>query len=182
MLSGVALRVYRRRQAAKRYGAESHRERKAIPWPRVSGTSALGFALVPLVGAHAVVNRILPLWQEGGNANIGLEYVSHGFARHRLLSFMVFVPLTALMSWHVVWGWAKWLGWNPEQVTQGGQEGDLRRKRRWYVINAISAGVAALWMAGGLGIVGRGGEAQGWLAKEYDGLFARIPVFGHWRQ
>lgn len=126
------------------------------------------------------MNRVLPLWQEGGNANIGLEYVSHGFARHPLVSFAVYVPLVGIMSWHFAWGWAKWLGWSPAQVAEGGYGGEMRRKRRWYAINAISAGLAALWMAGGLGIVGRGGPAHGWLAKEYDGLFARIPVFGKW--
>lgn len=132
------------------------------------------------VGAHAFVNRILPLWQEGGNANIGLEYVSHGFARHPIVSYAVYVPFLGVMSWHVVWGWAKWLNWNPDQVVQGGYEGQQRKKRRWWSLNAISAAVALTWMAGGLGIVGRGGAAQGWLAKEYDGLFGSIPLVGHW--
>ncbi|KAF2097622.1 hypothetical protein NA57DRAFT_58194 [Rhizodiscina lignyota] len=180
ILSGLTLRLYRRREIAKRYGAETHSQRRRIPWPKLSGTSALGLALVPLVGAHAFVNRILTLWQEGGNANIGLEYVAHGFARHPLASFAVYVPLLGVMSWHVVWGWARWLGWSPAQVTQGGYDGQISRKRRWYAVNAISAGLAVLWLAGGLGVVGRGGPSQGWLAKEYDGLFSRIPIFGPW--
>lgn len=180
VLSGLALRIYRRRQAAKRYGAESRSERKRIPWPRVSGTSALGFTLAPLVGAHAFVNRILPLWQEGGNANIGLEYVSHGFARHPIMSIIVYLPLLGAVSFHVVWGWARWMGWHPEQVVQGGYEGRVKKRRRWYTINAVGAAVTALWMAGGMGIVGKGGAAQGWLAKEYDMLFSRIPLIGQW--
>lgn len=180
ILSGVGLRLYRRRQAALRYGAENHRERKSIPWPKLSGTSALGFALTPLVAGHMFVNRLLPLWQEGGNANIGLEYVSHGFAKHPLLSFAWFVPLIGVMSWHVTWGWAKWLGWNPAQVTEGGQEGQIKRKRRWWAVNGVSAVIATVWMAGGLGVIGRGGGALGWLGKEYDMLFSRIPIIGKW--
>lgn len=126
------------------------------------------------------MNRALPLRYEGGSANVGLEYVSHGFAKHPVISFAGFSLLVAVGSWHFVWGWAKWFGWNPNQVTQGGYEGQLRRKRRSYIINGIAAVVAGLWLAGGLGVVGRGGEATGWLAKEYDELYRRIPVFGQW--
>lgn len=178
VLSGVGLRLYRRRQAALRYGAESRKERKSIPWPKLSGTSALGYALMPLVAGHMFVNRLLPLWQEGGNANIGLEYVSHGFAKHPLLSFAWFVPLIGAMSWHVTWGWARWTGWCPSQVTDSGSEGQVKRKRRWWAINGISAAVTIVWMAGGLGVVGRGGQAIGWLGTEYDMLFSRIPLIG----
>lgn len=180
ILSGVTLRLYRRRQTATRYGAENRRERKSIPWPKLSGTSALGYALVPLVLGHAFVNRLLPLWQEGGNANIGLEYVSHGFAKHPIISFAFYVPLLGVMSWHTTWGWARWLGWSPAQLIEGGQDGAIKRKRRWWTLNGISLAITAVWLAGGLGVVGRGGEAHGWLGKEYDLLFSRIPLIGRW--
>jgi hypothetical protein len=126
------------------------------------------------------VNRVLPLWYEGGSANVGLEYVSHGFAKHPVISFAGFTALVSVGSWHIVWGWAKWLGLSPAQVTQGGYEGQMQRKRRFYVVNGIAALVAGLWLAGGLGVVGRGGEATGWLAKEYDELYGRIPLVGQW--
>ncbi|KAF2432823.1 hypothetical protein EJ08DRAFT_585026 [Tothia fuscella] len=178
--AGLALRFYRRRQSVYRYGAESREERRTIQWPKLSGTSALGYILTPLVLGHAFVNRVLPLWYEGGSANVGLEYVSHGFARHPVISFAGFTVMVGVGSWHIVWGWAKWLGLNPASVSQGGYDGHLARKRRFYIVNGFAALVAGLWLAGGLGVVGRGGEATGWLAKEYDELYRRIPLVGHW--
>jgi hypothetical protein len=111
---------------------------------------------------------------------VGLEYVSHGFAKHPIISFTGFTALVGVGSWHIVWGWAKWLGLQPAQVTQTGAEGQLRRKRRSYILNGVAFAVAGLWLAGGLGVVGRGGEATGWLAKEYDELYKRIPFVGQW--
>ncbi|KAF2843290.1 hypothetical protein M501DRAFT_994171 [Patellaria atrata CBS 101060] len=178
--SGLALRLYRRNQSAKRYGAESRSDRRLVAWPKVSGTSALGFALTFLVGGHAFINRVLPLWLEGSSSNIGLEYVSHGFAKHPVVSTLGFSTLVGVAAWHAVWGWAKWLRWNPDQVTEGGGQGQLRKKQRWYTINGISALVTVLWMAGGLGVVGRGGEVGGWMGREYDAMYRRIPVVGHW--
>ena len=54
------------------------------------------------------------------------------------------------------------------------------KKRRRYALNGISAVLAGVWMAGGLGVVGRGGAASGWLAREYDMLYQKIPVLGGW--
>jgi hypothetical protein len=53
---------------------------------------------------------------------------------------------------------------------------DKKAKRRWWAINGISAGLAGLWMAGGLGVVARGGKADGWVGKGYDALYAKIPL------
>jgi hypothetical protein len=164
----------------RRYGAESRTDRKRIAWPPVSGTSALGFALTPLVLGHVYVNRVLPLLHDGSSANVGLEYVAHGFARHRAVSFVGFSALVGVATWHFVWGAAKWMRWTPASVVKHGPEGQVIRKRRWYVLNAVSAAVTALWLAGGLGVVGRGGQAEGWLAGVYDELYQRIPFFGQW--
>lgn len=140
----------------------------------------LGLAMTPLVLGHAFINRVIPLWYEGGSANVGLEYVSHGFAKHPIISYAGFTVLVGVGSWHVVWGWAKWLGLTPAQVTSYGQEGQSRKKRRFYVINGVAFALASLWLAGGLGVVGRGGEATGWLGREYDELYRRIPIVGQW--
>lgn len=177
--SGVALRLYRRKQNLKRYGAENRSDRRMIAWPKLSGTSALGYAMYPLVIGHVFVNRIIPLWYEGGSSSINLAYVSHGFAKHPVVSFVGFGALVTVSVWHVVWGWAKWLNLAPTQVTQGGAEGQLRRKRRWYLVNAVSAVVSALWLAGGLGVIGRGGAVGGWVGKEYDELYRHIPLIGN---
>lgn len=123
------------------------------------------------------MNRILPWWVEGGNESIGLSYVAHGFARFPALSFVAYVGLVTAGSWHFVWGAAKWLGWIPAAVRR---DDAWRRKWRWYVLNGISMVLAGVWLAGGLGVVGRGGEVKGWVGRGYDELFKRIPGLGRW--
>lgn len=180
--SGLALRLYRRRQTLKRYAGDSatFSERRSVPWPHLSGTSALGYLATALVGGHAFANRVLPLWVEGSSAGIGLEYVSHAFARHPGVAFAGFSALVGVTVWHAVWGWAKWLGLSPASVVDPGLEGQLRRKRRWYGVNALAATVAGLWLWGGVGVVGQGGPATGWVAKDYDTLFKSIPYVGEY--
>ncbi len=51
-------------------------------------------------------------------------------------------------------------------------------KRRWWVINSVSALAAGVWMAGGLGVVARGGSATGWIGKGWDDLYSRVPLLG----
>lgn len=99
---------------------------------------------------------------------MGLEFVSHGFAKHPLVSWMGYVALVGIGAGHFVWGVARWTGWMPVGS-------DKKARRRWWTVNGIAAGVAALWMAGGLGVVGRGGLADGWVGKGYDALYAKIP-------
>lgn len=86
----------------------------------------------------------------------------------------------------MVWGWAKWFGfaqaagWKVPWPTGNAivdRQTKRRRRRRLVAINAIALGVTALWAAGGLGVVARGGETLGWVGKVYDGLFDRIPGF-----
>lgn len=180
IVSGLALRVYRRRTTTRRYGAESREEKRRIEYPPVSGISALGFASTGLVLGHAFINRILPLWYEGSSANVGLEYVSHGFAKHPIASFTGFTLLVSVTVFHGVWGWAKWLSYTPAQVTQPGSERFVEKKKRWYIINGTAVLSTVIWLAGGLGVVGRGGAADGWLAGVYDSLYRRIPVIGRW--
>lgn len=173
--SGIALRLYRRRQTLLRYGAETKTDRRTIPWPALSGTSALGYALVPLASFHVWTTRLLPLYAHGDSSLINLSYISHGFAKHPIISFSGFTALVGIGAWHFVWGAAKWLGFAPSQVSAHESQKSLVRKRRWYGINAISAVVAGLWLAGSLGIVGRDGAVIGWIGKEYDDLYSYIP-------
>ena len=93
------------------------------------------------------------------------------------------MQLAALLlagCFHFVWGGAKWLGFTPDQVTVTGPTRQEQKKRRWLIINGVAAGVTALWMAGGFGIIGRGGPAVGWIARQYDEMYASIPLVGHW--
>jgi hypothetical protein len=176
--SGVALRFYRRRQALKRYGAETQRDRKTIPWPPFSVISILGHLLVPLAGFHVWTTRILPTYMHGDQSLINVSYVSHGFAKSPLISFAGFTALIGVGVFHITWGWAQWLGLKPDQVSETDSRRSLIRKRRWYGINAVAALVTGLWLAGGLGIVGRGGETSGWIGKEFDELYHSMPVIG----
>ena len=163
------------------YGAETHSERRRIKWPRVSGTSALGFALTPLVAAHMFVNRITPLVVDGDSSGVGLGYVAHAFAKHPGVAFSAYVALVGVGAWHVAWGWAKWLGLSPETAKGADTtERELARKRRWYGVNGVAALLAGVWMAGGLGVVARGGETKGWAGRNFDRLFGSIPLVGGW--
>ncbi|KAF1365553.1 hypothetical protein EJ07DRAFT_151039 [Lizonia empirigonia] len=173
--AGIALRLSRRRQALHRYGAETQTDKRRIPWPALSGTSLLGYTLLPLAGFHIWTTRILPLYMHGDNSLISLSYISHGFATHPFLSFAGFAALVATAVAHFAWGAAYWLGWTPGQVGVYAAHKHLERKRRWYGINAVAALVSALWLAGGLGVVGRAGKMVGWVGREFDELYAYIP-------
>ena len=176
--SGIALRLYRRHQLAKRYGAESKSQRRLLSWPKLSWKSASGYALLPAVAIHTLVNRIVPLWADGGSSGVGLQYVAHGFAKHPLVANLGYIMLVGLASFHVVWGWAQWLGKTPDQSTDLGFSRKEGQKRRWWSINIASTSLAISWMAGGLGIVGRGGRATGWIGKGFDDLYRQIPIVG----
>jgi hypothetical protein len=178
--SGIALRIYRRRQALFRYGAETHRDRKTIPWPALSGTSTLGYLTTVVVGAHVWTTRILPMYMHGDSSMISLSYVSHSFELFPYLGFAGMTGLVGISVWHMVWGAAKWLGLAPSQVTDTDSPRHLVKKRRWYGINAAAALVTGLWLAGGLGIVGRGGKTVGWIGREFDELYKSLPLIGRW--
>ncbi|RDA94925.1 hypothetical protein CP533_0177 [Ophiocordyceps camponoti-saundersi (nom. inval.)] len=173
--AGLALRLLRRWQNMRRYGAATpamyalHRKRTATNdsvrlWPSLSYVSASGYVLTVLYAAHVAVNRVLPLVVEGDSANIGLAYVAHGFARHPGLALAAYAGLIATACGHMAWGTARWLG-----LADGRSS-----KRRRMGVNAAAAGMAALWAAGGLGVVARGGAAQGWVAAAYDHMLAAV--------
>ena len=184
--SGILLRLHRRRVAAVRYGAETRSQRQKIPWPKLSGTSALGYVLAPLVAGHVFVNRIIPLIYEGGSSGVGLQYVAHGFAKDPWVAGIGYVGFVGVASWHVVWGSAKWLGVLPENVSgtdedgvgMGEEEREGRKRVRWWIVNGVAAALAGLWMAGGLGVVARGGAMTGWLGRGWDELYRKIPILG----
>jgi len=137
-------------------------------------------SLVPLISGHVLVNRITPLIVEGGSSGVGLGFVSHGVSYHPIFANIAYAALIAVGGWHFVWGAAKWQGWLPETVSEDSGYGHKRRRRRWWVLNAVAAAVTSLWMAGGMGVVLRGGPGAGWEAKGWDEILARIPVVTPW--
>ncbi|KAL2023004.1 hypothetical protein VTK56DRAFT_4219 [Thermocarpiscus australiensis] len=196
--AGVALRLVRRAHNLRRYYGSDDGKIPAPPrpspscvstyrgWPPFSYIAASGYVFAAALAAHVFVNRGLPLLVEGDSANVGLAYVAHGFARHGAASWPAYAVLLGAGCGHMVWGWAKWLGaaqaagWRLERHTGNAgvdRTSRRRRRRRLLVINAVSAAVAAVWAAGGLGVVARGGPTLGWVGKIYDGLFAKVPGF-----
>ena len=123
-----------------------------------------------------LVNRVVPLMREGGSSGVGLQFVSHGFAKHPLVAGVGYAVLVGIGSAHFVWGWARWLGWGLESLVWDGEG----KRWRWWEVNALSALVAGVWMAGGLGIVGRGGQTEGWIGRGFDELYRAVPVVGRW--
>jgi hypothetical protein len=172
--SGLSIRLIRRSHNLKRYGyahvTPSERLRRGLKvWPIVSWQALSGYVLATATAAHVYVNRILPLVVDGDSSGIGLGYVAHGFAKHPALAWGAYAVLLGAAGLHVVWGAAKYAG-----VTGKGERRE--RRRRWWAVNAVAAALTALWAAGGLGVVARGGKATGWVAKGWDGLYSRIPL------
>ena len=178
--SGITLRVYRRRQNAKRHGAYTHKDRQTIPWPKLSLTSALGYALYPMMAAHVLVNRITPQNVDGGSSSVGLRYFAHGIAKHPILTSIGYAGMLGVASWHFVTGGAKYLKLSSEYITDGGDYGAKRKRNRGWIINGVAALMAAAWIAGGLGVIGRGGSGQGWEAKHWDEIYRAVPGLGRW--
>lgn len=133
------------------------------------------------MAGHVAVNRLLPLWVDGGSSAIGLDWVGHGLASgpawHQIGGKVAYVMLVAMVGGHVVWGWAQWLGLKPEQVSAAATtaEGKKRRTRRWWGVNGVSVLVVVSWLAGGMGVVGRNGRVSAWVGKHYDELLRRVP-------
>ena len=184
VLSGLSLRVYRRFQAAKRYGAETHAQRQKMSkalWPKLSLTSGLGYALYPMMAAHIIVNRITPLKVHGDSSSVGLRFFSYGVKRHPWLASLGYTVMVSVASWHFVGGAAKYLRLTREYVTEGGDFGAQKRAWRDRAVNAVSALIATIWVLGGVGVVGRGiGAAppSAWEMKQWDQVYNAIPVVG----
>ncbi|KAF5021086.1 hypothetical protein F66182_6875 [Fusarium sp. NRRL 66182] len=195
--SGIALRLLRRSQNMKRYGAATpgmyalHRSRTeledlksaraASPWPALSYISISGYAFAAFFTAHVFVNRFLPLQIEGDSSNIGLAYVAHGFARHPVTAWISYVGLLAAGCGHMIWGQAKWFGLAPSTTTIWGtstaaaeKKARRQRRRRWIALHGAATAFAALWAVGGLGVVARDGLMDGWIGKVYDDIFSAV--------
>lgn len=100
---------------------------------------------------------------------MGLGFVSHGFAKHPVIAWGGYTALIGIGAGHFVWGIARWIGWTPVGS-------DKKANRRWWTINGIASSAIALWMAGALGVVARGGLADGWVGKGYDALYSKVPL------
>lgn len=194
--SGIALRYIRQSRRARLYGAETSRQRKAAKAANAPSIQAqLGYLLIPFLGTHVLINRLGPWYVDGGSSSVGLGYVAHGFARSPWMIGTWYFAFIGIGVWHFVGGWAWWMGWRERSrldrekekrlgTTAGflGNPGEMevlrRRKRRTWIIRGLVLAGTALWLAGGVGVVGRGGFGSGWEAKTWDSIYSRIPLIG----
>ncbi|KIX93618.1 uncharacterized protein Z520_10796 [Fonsecaea multimorphosa CBS 102226] len=180
--SGIALRLYRRRLTARRHGAETLSQRRKmkskIPWPKLSLTSAAGYALYPMFVAHMLSMRIIPKQVDGSSASVGLRYFAHGIAQDPYIGMTSYALFVSVASYHVVSGAAKFLKLSAEYVVGGGDEGRKRRTWRGRIVNGVAAAIAGAWVAGGLGVVGTAGRGTGWEASHWDKIYRAMPVIG----
>lgn len=196
IVAGITLRNIRGSRRARLYGAETRDQRSLLSfWPRVSAQARTGYVITPLIGLHVLVNRLTPVLVEGGSSGVGLGYVAHGIARRPVFWNIFYVVIASASVWHFVGGWATWMGWRvttarKQRRSKGSLEESLghpvnqdtvkRQRKRWWVVNGVAAAGAAFWLAGALGIVGRGGEGTGWEAQGWNDLYRQVPVIGEW--
>ncbi|KIW66358.1 hypothetical protein PV04_05694 [Phialophora macrospora] len=178
VVSGVALRLYRRRITALRHGAETHKQRRKIAWPKFTLTALAGYALYPMFALHVLSMRVTPRRVDGSSASVGLRYFAHGVSSHPAVGLAAHVLLIGTASYHFVTGAAKFMRVSSEYIVGGGEDGRVKRKWRGTIINGVAALVAGVWIAGGLGVVGVSGRGVGWEATHWDAIFREVPLVG----
>lgn len=148
--------------------------------------------MIPLLGLHVAVNRAIPLKVDGGSSSVGLGYVAHGFARSPIFWNLFYILFVTTSVWHLVGGLATWMGIRvttarKERVRTSKtgilgetREETLRRRRNKWLVHGVAAVTAAIWLAGGLGIVGRRGSGSSWEATSWDKLYSSVPIIGSW--
>ena len=127
---------------------------------------------------HVLVNRITPKNVDGGSSGVGLRYFAHGIAKHPVLTNVGYAGMLCVASWHFVTGGAKYLRLSREYITDGGDYGVRKRRNRDWMVNGVAALVAGAWIAGGLGVIGRGGSGEGWEARNWDRIYKAVPGLG----
>lgn len=193
--SGIMLRNIRASRRARLYGSDPRDQKTLLKfWPRLNLQVRTGYLLVPLIGTHALVNRVTPLLVDGGSSGVGLGYVAHGIARSPVVWNIYYLLFVAVGVWHIVGGWATWMGWRVTTRADRGNKGSLegyletpksqqrakRQRKMWWAVNGIAVLGASIWLAGALGVIGRAGEGTGWEAKGWNEIYRQVPVVGGW--
>ncbi|KAK7204988.1 hypothetical protein BZA70DRAFT_167754 [Myxozyma melibiosi] len=147
--SGLILRLHKIFRDRKWYAKRT----------KLSRVSFSGVLLLPLVAAHVVACRVAPLAVDGDSASISLRYIARGLDRMpggALTGLLLYSALVGLASYHVCYGWAKWLRWP-------------RRKMMYVHAAAASSFVVGVL---GLRVVARGAaDVPLWAAAKYDEMY-----------
>ncbi|KAK9355487.1 hypothetical protein V1523DRAFT_404844 [Lipomyces doorenjongii] len=143
LISGAVLRIHKVRRDKRWYS-------RRLKMSRISFT---GYLLAPLVTAHVVVTRVIPLIKEGDSSIISLRYISRGFVRSRLTSWSLYTAMLGLTVYHVGYGWSRWL-----------------RIRKYTRVRIAGVAVFALGIWG-LRVVSKGCNMAEWLGKKYDMMY-----------
>ncbi|CUS10905.1 unnamed protein product [Tuber aestivum] len=157
--SGFALRAYRSYQQRQRYGGKPPKSVSQWRLKNFSGASLAGYVMIPFVALHAALLRGVPLWVDGDSSQIGLEFLAHGFSIGKWGKWIgagFYTAMVGLVSYHVVYGWAKYLKVSP-------------RNRRITAGTAMM--VAGAWLSGLCVVVSRSGPVRGFLGRHHDRLY-----------
>ncbi|TGZ82060.1 hypothetical protein EX30DRAFT_213944 [Ascodesmis nigricans] len=158
--SGLLLRALKYRTARKNYGGQVPSSVSPFRWRNLTKIAKTGWVLVPLVAAHAVLLRWLPLVVDGDSSSVGLEYVGWGFLRglkSAVVSGVAYTALVGVGMWHTLGGVAEW--WK------------VRDSRRRTVVTGTQVVMGAVWLAGvGRVVWGSRGVRQ-FAERQFEGLY-----------
>lgn len=122
-----------------------------------------GYALVTFLMAHVVLNRFGPVSELGDSSMINFDYVAQQFHHNPWLSWLAYVPLVILSSYHVISGWKIWLA-----GSRGSLATKLFRKKNWAVAATSALGITSLV------ILSRVEQVTGWVANQYTKVFTSL--------
>ncbi|KAI5303611.1 3-oxoacyl-[acyl-carrier-protein] synthase [Ascosphaera pollenicola] len=108
VLSGTLRRALRQRRHNRLFGTAPGKKSTSLK-PSLQGK--FGYALVSLLGTHALINRVVPLYVDGGSSSVGLGYVSYGLQKAPWSMSLGYIALVGATAWHVVGGTALYFGW-----------------------------------------------------------------------
>lgn len=98
--SGIILRLHQAYLTKKNYNR--------LRLPRLSPVAVSGYILAPLVTGHLILTRLAPLDLLGDSSLISLDYISYGFHKYPIVSWIGYIALGFLTLHHSIWGYKKW--------------------------------------------------------------------------
>lgn len=191
VLSGTLRRILRQRRHARMFGITPGKKPTSVGF---GSQDKVGYALILLLGTHVVVNRVVPLYVDGGSSSVGLGYVSYGLQKAPWFMNLGYAALIGATVCHFVggtafhFGWRNVLEWSGRgqiSAERGKSDADSsvsanrhsRRRRRWLIASGLATTLAVTWLAG-LKLIADNRSFLSWEATEWDRLYKSIPILG----